>query len=73
MKMSNMLHIAVDHEGAILKLKSVRSRGGTGTKYKELVPSCSSSACFHHNALINVNHMGGGGGSAGKGGGFDKF
>ena len=67
MKMSN---IAVDHEGAILKLKSVRSRGGTGTKYKELVPSCSSSACLHHNALINVNPMGGGGGGGGQGGGI---
>ena len=29
---------------------------------------------FHqHNAPINVNPVGGGGGSAGKGGGFDKF
>ena len=52
MKMSNMLHIAVDHEGAILnKLKSVRRQRGTGTKYKELVPSCSSSPCVHQKVI----------------------
>ena len=46
-------------------------------RYKTITVSvydCNGEIIFHSdNAPINVNPVGGGGGMAGKGGGFEKF